>query len=129
MKLSVLAKHMPQNLLRGIVATKPEHDPDITSVHYSSEQVKPGGLFVAVTGFKADGHEFIDHALSKGAAAIVTERPVGRNTPTLEVSDARKALAHIADKFFGCPSKKLSVTAVTGTNGKTTVCHLIKRIL
>ncbi len=128
MKLSVLAKHMPQNLLRGIVATKPEHDPDITSVHYSSDKVKPNGLFVAITGFKADGHEFIDHALSKGAAAIVTERPVGSNTPTLEVSDSRKALAHIADKFFGCPSKKLSVTAVTGTNGKTTTTFLVQSI-
>jgi UDP-N-acetylmuramoyl-L-alanyl-D-glutamate--2,6-diaminopimelate ligase len=129
MKLSVLAKHMPQNLLRGVVMPGTEKDPDITSVGYRSDQIKKGGLFVAVKGFKKDGHEFIDHALSNGAAAVVSELPVSGKIPTLEVDNSRKALAFIADKFFNSPSKELTIIAVTGTNGKTTTAFLVQNIL
>lgn len=129
MKLSVLAEHLPENLLRGMVSPPSNPDPEITSVHYRSDQVKPGGLFVAVKGFKTDGHNFIDQAVSIGAAAIVTERPLHDGATALEVSDSRKALAYIADKFYGCPSEKLTVIAITGTNGKTTTSFLLHNML
>lgn len=129
MKLSVLAKHMPQDLIRGVVMSATGNDPEITSVSYRSDRIKKGGLFVAIKGFKQDGHAFIDHALSNGASAIVSEVPVHGKTPSLEVTDSRKALALIADKFFDSPSKKLTIIAITGTNGKTTTAFLVQSIL
>lgn len=129
MKLSVLAKHMPQDLIRGVVMPETENDPEITSVSYRSDLIKKGGLFVAIKGFKKDGHEFINHALSNGASAVVSEVPVHGKIPALEVADSRKALAFIADKFFDSPSEKLTIIAVTGTNGKTTTTFLVQNIL
>ena len=54
-------------------------DPEIGSIHYRAQDVKPGGLFVAIKGFAADGHDFIDEALARGASAIVTQKPVRKN--------------------------------------------------
>mgnify|MGYP001815555541 FL=1 len=51
-------------------------DPEIGSVHYRAQDVKPGGLFVAIKGLVSDGHDFIDEALANGASAIVTQKPV-----------------------------------------------------
>ena len=128
MKLSVLAQHMPQDLFRGVGMPSAESDPDITSISYRSDRVKKGGIFVAIKGFKNDGHEYIDHALSNGASAVISEKPVP-GVPALEVTDSRKALALIADTFFGSPSEKLTIIGVTGTNGKTTTTFLVQSIL
>ncbi len=120
-----------QELIRDIDQLEASGDlsADIVSVDYDSRKVKAGSLFVAIRGFVADGNRFIADAVRKGARAIVTdERAVEADVPIVIVPDARKALAIIADRFFGNPQNSLVMTAVTGTNGKTTTAYLTKSI-
>ncbi|MBW2620222.1 MAG: UDP-N-acetylmuramoyl-L-alanyl-D-glutamate--2,6-diaminopimelate ligase [Deltaproteobacteria bacterium] len=104
-------------------------DPEIGSIHYRAQDVKPGGLFVAIKGFAADGHDFIDEALARGASAIVTQKPVSKKSITIEVKNTRNALAKISDQFYSNPSKKLFLIGITGTNGKTTTAFLAENLL
>ncbi len=130
MKLSCLLESLPQKQLVLPPGKGPESmDPKIGSIHYRAADVKPGGLFVAVRGFKADGHDFIGEAVSRGAVAIICERKVLSPVIQVEVGNSRKAMAIIADRFFNEPTKKLVVIAVTGTNGKTTTASLVENIL
>lgn len=105
------------------------HDPDIRAIHCRAQEVTPGSLFVAVPGFAADGHDFIDQALAKGAAAILAQKEVTRDTTVVTVSSTRKALGGISSAFFGRPSEHLCVIGITGTNGKTTTTYLVESIL
>ncbi|MDB4896627.1 MAG: UDP-N-acetylmuramoylalanyl-D-glutamyl-2,6-diaminopimelate ligase [Firmicutes bacterium] len=106
-------------------------DTEITSVVYDSRQAGPGALFVAVAGFKANGHEFIADALSRGAAAVVVEQPVALppGVAVLLVESSRRALGAAAALLYSHPSRRIRVIGVTGTNGKTTTAHLIRAIL
>ncbi len=104
-------------------------DPEISSVHCRAQDVRPGGVFVAIPGLKADGHDFIDLAVEKGAAAVVARRPAKTGATTVVVDDPRKALAFLSARFYGNPSEKLVVVGITGTNGKTTTSYLVESIL
>lgn len=104
-------------------------DPEIGALFCRAQEVQPGGMFVAVKGFTADGHDFIEQALSKGAVAVVCERPVTADAVMIRVDNSRKALAELAATFYGDPSGDLTVIAITGTNGKTTTSYLIESIL
>jgi len=104
-------------------------DPDIASIHYKAQDVKPSGLFVAIPGHKADGHDFIDIAIGKGASAIVAQKKSVKNSIIIEVENTRKALGRIAAKYYGNPSEKLVIIGITGTNGKTTTAYLVESIL
>lgn len=120
-----------RTLCRGIVPVleKEEFDFQITGVQSDSRRVESGNVFVAVRGFEADGHDYIDEAVRKGAAAVIAERVENANqVPSVLVADSRKALARLADRFFGEPSKGLRLIGVTGTNGKTTVTFLLESI-
>lgn len=104
--------------------------PFITGVCYNSADVKPDCLFVAIKGFKTDGHKYIADAVKRGAAAIVAEHPTeGLKIPQIIVEDSRIAEAVICANYFENPSKKFRLIGVTGTNGKTTVTHLVKHVL
>ncbi len=103
-------------------------DPDISSIHYRSDQVKSGGLFVAIPGFKADGHDFIDQAIEKGAAAVVVQKPIKKDILTVRVKNTRNALSSISARFYNHPSEKLNIVGITGTNGKTTTACLIENM-
>ncbi|MDH4201711.1 MAG: UDP-N-acetylmuramoyl-L-alanyl-D-glutamate--2,6-diaminopimelate ligase [Phycisphaerae bacterium] len=93
-----------------------------------SRQVRQGDVFVAVCGTQVDGHDYIDTALSQGAAYVVTQRPVdGINSVIVE--DSAKALGQLAQASCGNPSSKLTNLAVTGTNGKTTVTYLVRSVI
>src|ERR1700745_853325 len=86
-------------------------------------------MFVALRGEKTDGHQFIGHAIDKGASVIVAEREQKDPRVTcLLVENTRTALADLSATFYGHPARKLKLAAVTGTNGKTTTTFLIKHI-
>lgn len=130
MKLSNLLKGVPVKKMTGIKGNSPgSFDPEIGSIHHCAQEVTPDGLFVAIKGFNADGHDFIDEAFGRGAAAIITQKPIKTDSVIIEVENTRKALGAISDAFYGSPSKKLFVIAITGTNGKTTTSFLIESIL
>ena len=96
----------------------------------SSRDIKPGGLFVARKGQTADGHDFIADAIAAGAAAVVGERDLpGLPIPYIRLRDAQSALGHLAAAWHDFPSRDMVVIGVTGTDGKTTTCHLLHSIL
>ncbi len=105
-------------------------DADITDITNNSRDVKPGSIFVCIKGFKSDGHKYIPQARESGAAAIVVTEDVDiKDIPVVKVADARKFMAQASHIIFGKPSEKMVMIGVTGTNGKTTVTHLIKSII
>jgi UDP-N-acetylmuramoyl-L-alanyl-D-glutamate--2,6-diaminopimelate ligase len=105
-------------------------DRDITSIAYDSRKVSEGCLFVAIKGETHDGHDFITHAVEKGAVAVVGERDskIMKNV-YIRVENSRKALACISRNFYGTPSEHLTLVGVTGTNGKTTTTSILKSVL
>lgn len=102
---------------------------EITGVAYDSRQVKPGNIFCCVRGLAHDGHQHIASALAAGAVAVVADRPVATNVPVVMVDDVRPAMALLSSAIFEDPSRHLMVIGVTGTNGKTSVAHLLTQIL
>ena len=104
-------------------------DPEIRSIHYRSQDVQPGGLFVAIAGHAADGHDYIDDAIKRGAVAVVSQKEIKSRVLNIRVADTRQALADIAVCFFDNPSERLTVIGITGTNGKTTTAYLVESIL
>lgn len=105
-------------------------DIEIESVEYDSRLVRKNSLFFAVKGFTHDGYDFIEQAKTNGAVAVMGERGNCSFIEShIQVPDVRRAMSDVAARFYGYPGRKLKVCAVTGTNGKTTTCHLIKEIL
>ncbi len=102
---------------------------EITGLAYDSRSVRPGDLFFCVRGLHSDGHEFAADAVGRGAAALVLERPLGLGVPEVLVGSARAAMAPLAARFHGFPSRELRVVGVTGTNGKTTTAYLVRALL
>ncbi len=102
---------------------------EIGGIYYRSDQVRPAGVFVALTGHFADGHDYIADAVERGAAAVVVDRPVSVGVPAIEVAETRRAMAEMAAAFYGRPSERLTLIGITGTNGKTTVAYLLENIL
>ena len=115
-----------------ILAVKGSLDRPISGLVIDSRRVVPGTLFFALPGRRADGASFIDEAVSRGAVAIVTQKmpalPPAKVT-FIQVADARAALASVAQRYYKFPDREMNVVGVTGTNGKTTVTHLIKHLL
>jgi UDP-N-acetylmuramoyl-L-alanyl-D-glutamate--2,6-diaminopimelate ligase len=108
---------------------------DIASVEYDSRAIAPGALFVAMRGETTDGNRYVRTALDNGAAAIVTDSRESfafagaRNVPAALIEQGRRALAIVSANFFGHPERQLALTAITGTNGKTTTAFLVEGFL
>lgn len=102
---------------------------DITGISYNSKTTKKGDIFVCLVGEHTDGHEFAQSAIDNGASALLVEQKVtGTRIPQVVVSSTRHKIADIADRFYSSPSKGINLIGITGTNGKTTVTHLIQKI-
>lgn len=107
-------------------------NPDVLNITTDSREVEPGSLFVAVRGHTVDGHRFAGQAVERGAVAVMVEEPVAdvpASIPQVVVPDTRHWSALVADRLFGSPSRELRVIGVTGTNGKTTVTHIVRHLL
>ena len=118
------------DVLSGVTITSGDiQDVEITGVCYDTRTMIPGCLFVALPGYKTDGHKFIQTALERGAAAVLCRRPPEGEGPWLTTPDPRAALAAASANWFGHPAEELTVLAVTGTNGKTTTTYLLTAML
>ncbi|MBR2935069.1 MAG: UDP-N-acetylmuramoyl-L-alanyl-D-glutamate--2,6-diaminopimelate ligase [Oscillospiraceae bacterium] len=104
---------------------------EVASLEYDSRKVGKGSLFVCLTGFRTDGHAYIDAAVQAGAVALVVEREVNapEGVAVIRVKDSRYALALLAAAWFDHPAEKMIVIGLTGTKGKTTTAHMVKSIL
>ncbi len=115
-----------------IVSLRGSLDRQITGLVMDSRRVVPGVLFFALPGLRADGATFIDEAVARGAIAVVTPK-MPAMVPTkltfIQVADPRAMLAKVAQRYYKFPDQEMEVVGVTGTNGKTTVTHLIKHFL
>jgi UDP-N-acetylmuramoyl-L-alanyl-D-glutamate--2,6-diaminopimelate ligase len=115
-----------------IVAVRGSLDRPISGLVMDSRRVVPGTLFFALPGLRADGSMFIDEAVNRGAVAVVTHR-LPTTTPArvtfIQVADPRAMLARVSQRYYKFPDREMNVVGVTGTNGKTTVTHLIKHFL
>lgn len=115
-----------------IIAVKGALDRPISGLVMDSRRVVPGTMFFALPGRRADGAGFVDEAIARGAVAIVTNKlPTAAPTRVtfIQVADPRAALARVAQRYYRFPDREMAVIGVTGTNGKTTVTHLIKHFL
>lgn len=115
----------------SLVSTYGDMEVEVENIVFDSRKVSKGCVFVAMGGTQVDGHQFIDQAIEKGAAAIVCEvLPLDKidGVTYVQVVSAAKALGIIASNFYDHPSQKLKVIAVTGTNGKTTIATLLHQL-
>jgi len=120
-----------RELLSGVVLTGTwaDQEMEITSISYDTREIENGALFVALPGYKQDGHKFIEQALEKGAAAVLCQTPPRRPGPWLVTPNSRAALAAVSANWFSHPGREMTLLAVTGTNGKTTTSTLLKHVL
>ncbi|MDD5669236.1 MAG: UDP-N-acetylmuramoyl-L-alanyl-D-glutamate--2,6-diaminopimelate ligase [Candidatus Omnitrophica bacterium] len=115
-------------------AAVPVRDVPVKGITAYSKDVKPGFVFVALKGAQANGSDFIRDALKRGAGVIISESeaPVflkNEKVQFIRIKNGRKAVGCLARAFFGNPSKKIKITGITGTNGKTTISYLIEALL
>ncbi len=121
----------------GAVELAGAGDVAVTSVEYDSRMVKKGSLFVAVEGFKSDGHRYVRAAVDSGAAAVCVSRErageladlAGRGIGILAAADTRTALSSLSAAFFGFPSRSMLAIGITGTNGKTSITYMLEAIM
>lgn len=125
--LAALLERVPDARISG------DSNQPITGIVTDSARTLPGQLFVALRGSHTDGHRFVADAFARGASAAIVEQGHALNPPEgatiVRVQDTRRALSRLSADFYGNPSQTLDVIGVTGTNGKTTTCHMIAAIL
>ncbi len=121
----------PLGVLAGAAGGRLAGDPGITvaDVTHDSRSAGPGVLFTAIRGFSVDGHDFVPAALAAGSPAVcVEDEAAAAGAAAIVVADTRRALGPMAAEVHGHPSERLRLVGVTGTNGKTTVTHLVESI-
>jgi len=120
--LAALAASVPGSAVRGDAATR------VAEAVLDAREVVPGALFFCVPGRSADGHDFAGSALDAGARALVVEHWLPHDAPQILVPSVRRAMGPMSAAVFGDPASSLTLAGVTGTNGKTTVVHLLEAV-
>jgi len=125
MELKDLLKEVSYKKIYG------NYDVNIADISINSKNVTKGSLFIAIKGFKHDGHDFIKEAISGGASGIVVQKRVDVSSPVAQVvvNNTREVLPAVCRNFYKNPTELLKLIGITGTNGKTTTCYLIDSIL
>lgn len=120
-----------RELLEGmeVISQTISPDTEITHVCVDSRATQKGSLFVAVPGNRCDGGHYARQAVDRGAVCVVCQSELPPDLPRVKVRDARLALSRLACRWYGYPSRQLTMLGVTGTNGKTTVTYLLRHIL
>ncbi len=125
-------------LLENVLVTNSIHykNHTITGVTANSKHAKPGDLFVAVVGLTNDAHQYIPQVINQGVTVVVGQHELSNlpfsipeSVTYITVPDSRKALGLIVANYYDNPSDSLTVIGVTGTDGKTTTCHMIYAVL
>ena len=101
---------------------------EIEGISYNSKKTKREDVFICLTGEHVDGHEFAEEAVQNGACLCIVERRLNLDIPQIVVANTSETIAQVASLFYSSPSSKLNLIGVTGTNGKTTVTHLIQKL-
>lgn len=102
----------------------------INGISNDSRQAQPDNLFIAIKGYRNDGHSFIENAIKKGVKAVISEKAFPNSSvPVIRVKNSRYAQASLVAEFFHHPSSKLKVIGITGTNGKSTSTFMINNVL
>lgn len=124
MLLTAVVKDLQYVLVKGDLHI------EATAIAYDSREVVKDGVFVAISGFSVDGHQYIEKAISLGATTIIVEKDVviQADVTVLKVADTREALARVAANFYGRPTEQLNLIGITGTNGKTSTTYFLKSI-
>ncbi len=121
-----------EHILEGVEVLSQTGDASISGVDYDSRRIKPGDLFVAIRGESSDGNKFIDAAIARGAVAVVTDSSAEKPRPGIawaQAAQGRRALGRVSANFYKRPAEKMSLSGVTGTNGKSTTAFLLDSIL
>jgi len=122
-----------KDLLLGVEVLKQigNSQSEIKSIAFDSRKVEKESLFVAVKGQQTDGHQYLSQVINKGIKVIVVEdwlESASSDITQIQVRDSAKALGIIAGNFYDNPSRKIKLTGVTGTNGKSTIVSLLKQL-
>jgi UDP-N-acetylmuramoyl-L-alanyl-D-glutamate--2,6-diaminopimelate ligase len=119
-----------RDLFAGVDATVPAGaaQVDVRALAVDSRRAVPGALFAALPGVNADGAQFAAQAVGRGAAAVLAARQLDLQVPVVVAPNPRRAFSIAASRFYGEPSRRLSLFGVTGTNGKTTTAYLVEQI-
>jgi len=120
--LSAAAAAVRDSQMRG------EASASVDEVAFDSRHVAPGALFFCVRGASADGHDFAQEAIRSGAAALVVERWLDLDVAQILVPSVRQAMGPMSAVVLGEPARSMTIVGVTGTNGKTTVVHLLDAV-
>lgn len=125
MKLRELLKDVSYELVQG------DLDLEVSDIAYDSRKVKEKTLFVAMKGFRVDGHDYIEKAIENGSKCVIVEDDVkvSGDITVVKLSDTRVDLSKLSRTLFGYPDKEMTTIAITGTKGKTTISTMIKKIL
>ncbi|MBR3162242.1 MAG: UDP-N-acetylmuramoyl-L-alanyl-D-glutamate--2,6-diaminopimelate ligase [Bacilli bacterium] len=125
MKLKELLKDVDYKLIQGKL------DIDIKDITYNSKTATKDTAFVAMKGFRVDGHDYIENAISNGCKCIILEeiKEVFKDITIIQLNDTRTDLSKLSRTLFNYPDKELTTIAITGTKGKTTTSSIIKKIL
>lgn len=105
-----------------------DYDEEVEGISYNSKKTQPRDIFICLTGEHVDGHEYAEEAFANGAIACIVERRLNIDAPQIVVSSTLEMIAKVSNIFYTEPSTKLNMIGVTGTNGKTTVTHLIQSL-